>query len=147
MYLFTDSTNNTAAEIWIFDLINLEFKRIEDESYLVKEHSANVKNEYIYIFGGYTIECKETDQLKKFNVQTKKLENVETTGLKPHWRRCHGSEIIKNDLYIFAGVYRNIISDGGDFGNENPLNDLFKINLDTLEWTKIDTSGDIPEPR
>lgn len=46
----------------------------------------------------------------------------------------HSATIYNNDLYIFGG-----------FCGESKLNDLWKFDLVSLKWQKINASGMIPE--
>src|SRR5690606_5978904 len=56
------------------------------------------------------------------------------TNLNP--RSNHNAILYENAMYIFGGL-----------NNEEYLNDFWKVNLDTLEWTEIKTLNKHPEPR
>ena len=36
---------------------------------------------------------------------------------------------------------------GGREGPEKPLNDVYSFNMDEMKWSKVECSGDLPEPR
>jgi hypothetical protein len=57
--------------------------------------------------------------------------------LKPQGRRYHCSAIVGNEMFIF----------GGENAKDEMLNDLYKLDLQTLKWTNFHSFGQVPEPR
>ena len=122
--------------IYIYDLKEKKLEKIkveknEDVCYL-SMHSADynqAKNEII-LFGGYS-EGEMLNTIYRFNIEAKeitKIDSAETDVNKiPLPRTGHASFISDNNLYIFGGT----IKDGG------LLNDLWKLNLETVTWEKL----------
>ena len=130
-----------SAFIYIYDLNENTLEKIKIEKnenicYL-SMHSADYneqKNEII-LFGGYS-EGDILNTLYKFNVETKEITKIETSGVEPNNipspRTGHASFIYNNYLYIFGGS----IKDG------KLLNDLWKLNLENNVWEKIPTTNE-----
>ena len=87
-------------------------------------HTANLKGNEILLLGG----INEPRQLRSLNVKNYDLKKIMTKGYSPHDRLAHGSEIIGNDLFIYAGYNREV---------RKYLNDLHKLNLENLTWNEI----------
>ena len=64
--------------------------------------------------------------------------NAEEKGASPGPCNMHTAEFIpdKREIYVFRG------GDGSEY-----LNDLHALNVDTLEWRRVQARGAIPEPR
>uniref|UniRef100_A0A3B4BE50 Kelch domain-containing protein 10 n=1 Tax=Periophthalmus magnuspinnatus TaxID=409849 RepID=A0A3B4BE50_9GOBI len=127
-----------------------------------------IVNGYLYVFGGTTgylystdlhrldLSTREWTHLKPNNTPSDlpeerlKLSNIHAYNLetnyweeiatKPHdkigfptARRCHSCVQVKNEVFICGG-----------YNGEMILSDLWKINLQTFEWTKLPAL--MPEP-
>lgn len=72
-----------------------------------------------------------------FDLETRTWESLLTIGDKemnfPSPRRCHGCAQSQGDVYIVGGT------DGSEI-----CNDLWKLSLDTLEWTKMEIEMPLP---
>uniref|UniRef100_A0A668TZC9 Kelch domain-containing protein 10 n=1 Tax=Oreochromis aureus TaxID=47969 RepID=A0A668TZC9_OREAU len=92
----------------------------------------------IYILGGGTSWTSyPLDKIHAYNLETNSWEEITT---KPHEkigypapRRCHSCVQIRNDVFICGGYNGELI-----------LADLWKINLQTFQWSKLPAV--MPEP-
>ncbi|KAK5614491.1 Kelch domain-containing protein 10 [Crenichthys baileyi] len=92
----------------------------------------------IYILGGGTSWMSyPLDKMHAYNLETNYWEEIVT---KPHEkigypaaRRCHSCVQVKDDVFICGGYNGDLI-----------LSDLWKINLQTFQWTKLPAV--MPEP-
>ena len=141
--------------IFIYDLKNNELEKIEIEKnervcYL-SMHSADYyeRNKEIILFGGYS-EGEMLNTVYKFNIERKEITTIESDAVileeggtaegvgeenfdpsnSPLPRTGHASFIYNNFLYIFGGS----IEDG------SLLNDLWKLDLESKIWTKIENA-------
>ena len=72
-------------------------------------------------------------------------KKLKCTGAVPTPRWCHGSELLGDKMYVFGGwsYARSMgVGTGSDF-----LNDLYVLDVSTLVWTQIITTGSGPKPR
>ncbi|KAI9529980.1 Kelch domain-containing protein 10 [Dissostichus eleginoides] len=92
----------------------------------------------IYILGGGTSWTSyPMDKIHAYNLETNYWEEIVT---KPHEkigypaaRRCHSCVQVKDEVFICGGYNGELI-----------LSDLWKINLQTFQWTKL--LATMPEP-
>ncbi|XP_070571070.1 kelch domain-containing protein 2-like isoform X3 [Ptychodera flava] len=101
----------------------------------------------IYVFGGFGPEPKITpcygqwvwdstsswtpeqgrgwnNHLFSYNIESEKWNEVKTTGDCPSARAAHAGALLGNKVFIFGGRH-----------NQCRLNDLYCLNLDTLQWS------------
>jgi len=85
----------------------------------------------IYLFGGQIYNGPDgylfNNDLHTFDIETKKWEEVETTGDIPSKRSQHSSILYKNFLFIIGGHDSNYF-----------YRDFYYLNLNNLEWKKFD---------
>ena len=107
------------------------FERI-DESFAHRNQFSGYFFEYkkeLFLLGGYGY-WQSNSLLTKYSFSTKSWEAVATTGQAPRFGVNAGSFVLdKNTLYVFDFYHR--IADK-DIKNNN----LFKLNLDALNWEK-----------
>eukprot|EP01080_Neovahlkampfia_damariscottae_P009396 gene9396-1607_t len=105
-------------------------------------HTAVIYSDYMIIFGGYhesQMRYCSCNALNILNLRTLKWFQTETTGPVPCERQCHSSIVFQGDMYIFGGYAGN---------SDVVLNDMYKLNLDNMVWSKIEYFGHfIPSPR
>ena len=139
--------------IYIYDLKKNEIEKIEIEKnedicYL-SMHSADYyePKKEIILFGGYS-EGEMLNRVYKFNIDTKEITTIESDSdpaNTPLPRTGHASFIYNNFLYIFGGS----VKDG------SLLNDLWKLDLESIIWEKINIENNgennsellLPSPR
>ena len=99
-------------------------------------HTSSLYKESIYIVGGRESPTNALNQVYQLSCGDQySWKQIETQGSFPaRWR--HSASVINNSIYIFGGR-----------SQDNVFNDCFKLNLETMEWTKVETSGNIPSPR
>ena len=76
------------------------------------------------------------NDLISFNTHTNKVKFLQTSGKIPDVRANHASSLVENNLYIFGG-----------WNGLKRLNDLHYINLEKLNWVKVQVRGSKPLPR
>uniref|UniRef100_A0A914EB49 Kelch domain-containing protein 10 n=1 Tax=Acrobeloides nanus TaxID=290746 RepID=A0A914EB49_9BILA len=108
-------------------------------------HEAVLIKDLIIIFGGGTPQWSEQlEKLNAYNINEKRFLEIQTNpDLKhgfPQPRKCHAVVRYEDDVYIIGGC--NEPPDAEFIGAQfyTVLNDLWKINLTTLQWTKLDTN-------
>lgn len=94
-------------------------------------HTCDHYNDYLILFrGGNGINF--LNDLIFINIKNKSIEDVIISGKPPCARANHGSCIVKNSFYLFGG-----------WNGMYLLNDLYILNLDIIEWSKLDTQSTI----
>ena len=69
-----------------------------------------------------------------YNVQTEQWTLIPTTGPPPPRLRSGGCSIVVKHLYSFGG-----------YDGSSPFNDLHKLNLETLQWSKVHPKNNVSE--
>ncbi|CAL1285269.1 unnamed protein product [Larinioides sclopetarius] len=97
----------------------------------------------VYSLGGYTPFIEENTlshvlfkELWRYNCASKTWKLLETTGKMPERLASHCAVVVDNHMVAFGGT-------GIPFG-ETSSNSTHICNLDTLEWTLLETTGDKP---
>ena len=125
-----------SSYIYIYYLKNnilekIKIEKNEDICYL-SMHTADFyePKKEIILFGGYS-EGEMLNTIYKFNIETKEITKIEYQNNEsqkiPLPRTGHSSFIYNNNLYIFGGS----IKDG------SLLNDLWKLDLESINWEEI----------
>lgn len=100
------------------------------------DHSAVIKDTYMYVFGGiatsWTTSC--SNDLFELNLTTLQWRKMPAFGAVPQHRQQHSCVAYKDSLFVFGG--RN---------NSMMFNDICEYNLHLGRWHQILVSG--PSPR
>jgi hypothetical protein len=89
----------------------------------------------MYIFGGF-IAGERTNQLIIYSFDEPCWSRVKPKGPQPSPRNGHSACIYKSFMYIF----------GGRDDDNNKLNDMWKFNIETQEWTEIPMTARDDDP-
>lgn len=92
----------------------------------------------LYVFGGGTANAAfPLDKIPSYDVNCGVWQEIQTKPDKtngfPRTRKCHSCSLFKNEAYICGGI------DGMDI-----IDDIWKLNLQTFEWTKLPTILQLP---
>jgi len=106
---------------------------------------------YLYFFGGdngFPIQCNSNPnpqgELWRFDVECGQWEKIhgDDEGPGPRTRATGVLDTQNNRLLVFGGRYRE-----GKEGDYTIYNDVWALDMDTYDWTKLTTSGDVPSAR
>ncbi|CAG9335386.1 unnamed protein product [Blepharisma stoltei] len=138
-----DLREGTQSGIWVFDFNSMDEEHWEELNIIgigvFCRHSSVIYRDNLYIFGG-------TDGINEFDttwiidlntLQTRKLD-PQTLGLPPPLD-SHTATLYEKD-----GLSQMVVF--GGFKYSERTNDLYILNLSSLEWRKISTNNG-PEPR
>eukprot|EP00455_Lapot_gusevi_P012138 TRINITY_DN1569_c0_g1_i3.p1 TRINITY_DN1569_c0_g1~~TRINITY_DN1569_c0_g1_i3.p1 ORF type:complete len:358 (-),score=22.21 TRINITY_DN1569_c0_g1_i3:13-1011(-) len=95
-----------------------------------------------FLFGGQQVTLDQHqdmhsqffDDLWRFDLESKRWEPLESKGDKPSGRNAHTASRVDNTMYIVGGS----TSDG-------PCNDVYSLDLDTLEWQRVQPANAMAE--
>jgi len=125
-------------DLWEFDLETRKWKEIiiegNDKPSPRKDHSAVIKDDKIFIFGGQSNKTTLND-LWVFDYNKKQWSNIPTDKTFPSARYGHSAVIYNNKIYIFGGQ-----ADGVDFG------DIWEFDIEKKMWKLIDIQSHL-DPR
>ncbi|KAG5182529.1 hypothetical protein JKP88DRAFT_164369 [Tribonema minus] len=93
--------------------------------------------ESLLLFGGST-GMHYTNDLYEYNTTTQRWRKLTTTGRKPTPRYKHQAVIVGASMYVIGG---------GCFKPEQSTIDVHRLDLATLAWDEVATSGDVPKSR
>jgi len=144
IYLIKNSFPKDEEHIFFFDLQNKKLFPIKNDETRPEtfrmNHTVNVHDLKFYFFGGMNFNLKTLNSLDIYNFETYKWEQVSTKGKAPEPRHSHNSFIVGSNLYILGGTKSTDF-----FSKEGCLDDFFMLNLTTLNWTPIKTTGNPPK--
>jgi N-acetylneuraminic acid mutarotase len=93
------------------------------------EHTAILHEDFMYIFGGF-VNGDRTNITYRFNFKASEWHGVPTGDTKPCARAGHSAVMVDGPnphMYIF----------GGKDNNDKMLNDMWRLNLTTHTWEKV----------
>ena len=123
-------------EIWKLDLETLAWQLVMDKIEYVYGSSSQMDDNWISFGLGKTAEGYQ-NSIKLFFFDTEIYENYIDSADFPISRKNHVSWAYNNSIYTFGGI-----SNTGKY-----LNDLWRYDISTNMWYRIETTGLIPEPR
>ena len=139
LIIFGGYGSNALNDVWKLNLTTLAWTQIHDGTGTAPParyiHSVNITGDNLYVFGGVIPGLSYNDTWK-FDLTTNTWSQLSTTGTTPSARRVSDAIIYNNKLYIFGGIN----------GSGTYINDLWELNLSTLEWNEID-DGTAPSAR
>ena len=95
----------------------------------------------IYQFGGVDVEGVVYNTVHKWSV-AEGWVLMDTRGVPPAPRWTHTAVEYQGGMYVFGGFY--------GFGGQGPTgryNDLHRLDLERMTWTKVTVSGAVPSVR
>jgi len=135
MYLFGGKTleKRGVDHMWVFHISEKKWYSVEcGDTHPSKRfgHSMVTKGKKIYLFGGKR-HNKDKDPLAdlwEFDMDTNVwVEKVTKSESKPEGIVYHSAVVHKNQMILFGG-YRN----------KKPCNELWTLNLENFEWTRLE---------
>jgi len=100
-------------------------------------HTAFSQEGNMYIFGGSNESKLSTSQIWMLDLDDQEWIQCKTSGETPSARSFHMSILYQEDLYVFGGKLNVVVK----------FNDLWKLNMRTMNWQEIKVKGWIPTPR
>ncbi|GBG72775.1 hypothetical protein CBR_g12343 [Chara braunii] len=101
-------------------------------------HAAAVYGDTCYVFGGHMGENKCTDELLSYDFRKKEWFSFNPDPGGPCERDGHTACIAGDTLYVFGGEKSG--------SEEELLNDLYCLNLQTMTWSIVPPTDDNPAP-
>lgn len=100
-------------------------------------HTAVLYKEMVYIWGGRN-DVRPCNTLFAFNTNTFLWEKPTVHGSVPSFRNGHTACVVGDCMYVFGGCLQqiNIYS-----------RDVHCLNLETMTWSYVETSGETPSQR
>ena len=93
--------------------------------------SCVVYNSSMILMGGFKNDGERSNRAYQFHFSDHKWEKINVTSkVEPAPRAGHSAVILGDDMYIFGGK-----------DCDTRMNDLWKLNLITKEWTQIECEG------
>ena len=143
IYIFggADSNKKVYDNLITFDINDMEIKKIKAKGMIPKaraSHAAcsDILQTRIYFHGGADTDGTVYDDLLSYNPKRNRFEKIDTTGDKP--KALYGHSLVPHNhfLYLFGGTSGFVY-----------YNDLYRLDLLTKTWTKLQPSGKSPEHR
>jgi len=118
-----------------------ELRKPEDGPVARSSHDTTFVDGKLYVFGGeHEARVAIDSEVWVFTKSTNTWETLKTSGTEPEPRVAHAQGIIDGCLYITGG------RQGVTLG-EKDMNDLFKLDLASGEWTELKPAGEVYSPR
>ena len=99
-------------------------------------HSACLYSSKILIFGGRGGPCLYYNDLHAYDTHTDTWLVGKQSNKNPLPRFLHSCTLYKDKLYLFGGARGPTL-----------LNDVFCLDINSLQWTQLNTKGSKPSPR
>jgi len=131
-------SNEVCGDLFEFNLQNMLWKRLATSSYCqYYGQSVCAYKQGLVFFGGSSGQ-EYTNDVVFFDLENKEFAQLQTTGIAPSKRYKHQGIIIRNDLYIIGG---------GNYKPSQSEIDLYVLNLESLVWTRLCSTGKVPQGR
>jgi N-acetylneuraminic acid mutarotase len=100
-------------------------------------YTINAYKDKFYLFGGHMSDNFYNNDMMIFDPRNMTDYSRPKQDIRPTARRYHVSANVGDQMYMF----------GGEYSWDVHLNDLWKMDFDTLEWTRLYPNGITPSPR
>jgi len=128
------------VEVWAFNIKTENWSRVEakgDIPVARSGQSVTKAGSMLIMFGGEDAKDRKLKDLHMFDLKSLMWIRLQTTGAGPSPRSKHVAAIYNDRfLLIFGGASKR-----------KALNDLFSLDFETMEWSKMKTQGFTPSPR
>lgn len=136
--------------VFMLDVRNNNWRLLERRSEEVPHwrdfHTATAIGPQMVVFGGrsdqsgrwYTEQEFYCNKVWIFDTRNQQWTQPACTGEAPTGRRSHSAFVYKGSMFVFGGYNR--------VTNQH-FNDLYKLDLSTFEWSKVETTGIVPRRR
>ncbi len=128
------TVNNINKDLYEFNIKTSIWTKLYDDFTSFYGLSISLYKHSLLVFGG-TKGTIYSNKLFEYNLITNKKREINTSGVLPTPRYKHQAIIINNYLYIIGG---------GSFKPTNNLIDIYKLDINYLNWEKINMIGKIP---
>lgn len=108
----------------------------------------------LWIYSGQSPEYTKIDAMHLIHLNTKKVENVEATGVVPRARWGHsallvtipgGADIpVTRDSSPILSGHKYVLVYGGEYQDRSLSDEVYLLNIDNFEWSKVQSRGDHP---
>ncbi|KAH3745575.1 Ras subfamily protein [Pelomyxa schiedti] len=145
VFIFGGRNTFILNDLWQLSLGTNSWKRLSPQGFQSDNapnmrygHSAVIFNDIIFIFGGYDCNGNTCNDVYSYNTLSQSWNSVAAQGEIPP-RYFHSACQYNGKMYIFGGLSAN---------SRDPVDsDLWQLNLETLQWSLITVTGDVPLPR
>jgi hypothetical protein len=140
MFGFNEKTQKLENSIFSADFSDLEkivFEKVDSiKKFSVFDYAAASDGSVVYIFGGCSLE-NFTNLLIKYSPRESNEIQMVTSSYPSPKRLMNASLVsISGFLYLFGGMFEEI-----------RFNELWKFDIDNVQWIRLEYYGDIPSPR
>ena len=139
IYFLTMAQNGSWS--WSKPLINSKIRPPSRTDFSMVKVRTNV----CMVFGGYTSDNRVVGDLWSLDYQNLEWKEEAVSGIKPRPRYRHTSEVIGNKMYLLGGVDNG--EDDATQSKGSTFSTINVLNLDTMEWSQPQLTGDNPFPR
>lgn len=141
MYVFGGSDNSTeSANTYILNLKTKSWTVKQPDSPNlpppIDSHTAVLHDQNMIVFGGF-IGGSRTNELFALNLTTLRWTTVASSGDPPSARSGHSALVYNDNMVVYGGC--------NDEGAK--LNDVWKLNLTSYTWQRVEVRGEVPEGR
>jgi len=133
------------GDVWMFDPVDESWlmAQVDGVPILPREgHSAVAVGTSMIVFGGISYAYAPFDDVWTYVSASNKWVRNQPEGQKPaprwmHSAALHTAKSGQRSMYVFGGITHQYV----------PLNDLWTLNVESMEWSQPTTSGVAPFPR
>ncbi len=143
------------SDLWSLDLNTLQWAQIKAPGCPSARsgHRIIAYKRKLYCFGGFYDnhqDVKYFDDLHVFDLETMTWTKVDSRKALAWPKPRSGFGFVLHEgtgTALLYGGYSTVSKKGSFEEKSNVLNDLWQLNLNTLQWTQLKNGGDAPTPR